>query len=103
LAKPLPEIKIVQRTKFFSQNALTNLFAKRTIKAPVRSMRLRSVDHEFPAVEFTSTRSRGRDMKVRTILQLAEWFIGFNIFTYAFHDKGDGQLFVSAETILNRY
>jgi len=57
----LSQIKIVQRTKFFSwQNAFTKLFAEWTIKVPVVSIRIRSTGHSSSDVEWTPTSSRGR-------------------------------------------
>src|SRR6266478_720125 len=47
--------------KFFSRNALTDLFAKRMIEAPVTSIRIGYIlGQAFTDVELTSTNSRGR-------------------------------------------
>jgi hypothetical protein len=96
---------MAQRTKFFSrQNAFKNLFAKRTIEAPVRSIWIRSIGNGFTDVELTSTSSRGRvefeTRKSTTRTVLAELFIWLNAFTS--HDKVDRPIPVSAETILDR-
>jgi hypothetical protein len=90
-------MKIMQRTRFFSrQNAFKNLFAKRTIEAPVRSIRIRSIGNDFTDVELTSKSSRGRvefeTRKSTTRTVLAELFIWLNAFTS--HDKVDRPILV---------